>query len=240
MAIPKKNVSIVNQKQLNSERIDLVERIRKNESFLPKGILHEDLDRGFVSFVNDDLKLTIDGNVVPVLFISIQNWNEFTKTWQFSDKYKNVQMPFITIVRNTKVNLNDQMKYNIPYLFKKDLLKVPVWNGVRNGYDIYEIPQPIRVDVSYDVTIFSTRIKELNRFNKIILTKFSSNQAYTSINGHYIPIKLDGVSSDNQVDIMSKRFYKQTYKLIEEGLLLDENNFIIKPAIDRTIINYNI
>jgi len=28
--------------------------------------------------------------------------------------------------------------------------------------------------------------------------------------------------------------------LIEEGLLLDENNFIIKPAIDRTIINYNI
>jgi hypothetical protein len=90
------------------------------------------------------------------------------------------------------------------------------------------------------VTIFSTRIKELNRFNKIVLTKFSSNQVYTSINGHYIPIKLDGVSSDNQVDIMSKRFYKQTYKLIEEGLLLDENNFIIKPAIDRTIINYNI
>ena len=69
MAIPKKNVSVVAQKQLNSERIHLVERIRENESFLPKGILHEDLDRGFVSFVNDDLKLTIDGNVVPVLFI---------------------------------------------------------------------------------------------------------------------------------------------------------------------------
>ena len=139
MAIPKKTVNIVAQKQLNNERVHLVERIRQNESFLPKGILHEDLDRGFVDFVNNDITLNIDGKGVPVLFISLQNWNEFTKTWQFADKYKNVQMPFITIVRNTNVNLNDQMKYNIPYLYKKSVLKVPVWNGNRNGYDIYEI-----------------------------------------------------------------------------------------------------
>jgi hypothetical protein len=240
MAIPKKNVNVISQKELNSERVHLVNRIRENESFLPKGILHEDLDRGFVDFVNNDLKLNIDGNGVPVLFISLQNWNEFTKTWQFADKYKNVQMPFITIVRSTNINLNEQMKYNIPYLFKKDLLKVPVWNGNRNGYDIYEIPQPVRINISYDVTIFSTRIKELNRYNKVMLTRFSSNQAYTTINGHYIPIKLDGVSSDNQVDMMSKKFYKQTYKLVQEGLLLDENNFIIKPAVNRTILGFNV
>ena len=106
MAIPKKNVNVISQKELNSERVHLVNRIRENESFLPKGILHEDLDRGFVDFVNNDLKLNIDGNGVPVLFISLQNWNEFTKTWQFADKYKNVQMPFITIVRSTNINLH--------------------------------------------------------------------------------------------------------------------------------------
>jgi len=238
MAIPKKNLNIIAQKELNNERVHLVEHIRQNESFLPKGVLHEDLDRGFVDFVNKDLKLTIDGKEVPVLFISLQNWNEFTKTWQFADKYKNVQMPFITIVRNTNVKLNDQMKYNIPYLHKKSVVSIPVWNGNRNGYDIYEIPQPIRIDITYSVTIFVSRIRELNRFNKIVLTKFSSNQAYTNVNGHYIPIRMNGVSSDKQIDINTKKFYKQTYTLIEEGFLLDENNFVIKPVIDRTIINY--
>jgi hypothetical protein len=159
MSIPKKNINLVIDKQLNSERISLVERIRQNESFLPKGILHEDLDKGFINFVNNDLKLTLDGKEVPVIFLSIQNWNEFTKTWQFADKYKNIQMPFITIVRNTNINLNEKMKYNIPYLFKKDFLRVPVWNGNRNGYDIYEIPQPIHVDAQYEVRLFSTRLK---------------------------------------------------------------------------------
>jgi hypothetical protein len=42
------------------------------------------------------------------------------------------------------------------------------------------------------------------------------------------------------VDIMSKKFYKQNYKLVEEGLLLDENNFVIKPAVDRTILGFNV
>jgi hypothetical protein len=39
---------------------------------------------------------------------------------------------------------------------------------------------------------------------------------------------------------MSKKFYKQTYKLVEEGLLLDENNFVIKPAVNRTILGFNV
>ena len=239
MGLPKKNIQIKLQKELNSERVSLVERIRQNESFLPKGVLHEDLDRGFVEFTNKKLTLNIDGKEVPVLFLSIQNWNEFTKTWQFSDKYKNVQMPFITIVRNTDVVLSDNMKYNIPYLYKKSILKVPVWNGNRNGYDIYEIPQPIHVDVQYEVRLFSSRLRELNEFNKIVLTEFSSNQAYTDVNGHYVPITLDGIDDEHEIsDINKKRFYVQKYNFNLHGFLLDEEEFIIKPAVSRILTNY--
>jgi hypothetical protein len=239
MGLPKKNIQIKLQKELNSERVSLVERIRQNESFLPKGVLHEDLDRGFVEFTNKKLTLNIDGKEVPVLFLSIQNWNEFTKTWQFSDKYKNVQMPFITIVRNTDVVLSDNMKYNIPYLYKKSILKVPVWNGNRNGYDVYEIPQPIHVDVQYEVRLFSSRLRELNEFNKIVLTEFSSNQAYTDVNGHYVPITLDGIDDEHEIsDINKKRFYVQKYNFNLHGFLLDEEEFIIKPAVSRILTNY--
>jgi hypothetical protein len=239
MGLPKKNIRIKLQKQLNSERVSLVERLRQNESFLPKGVLHEDLDNGFVDFTKKKLSLNIDGKEVPVIFLSIQNWNEFTKTWQFADKYKNIQMPFITIVRNTDVVLSDKMKYNIPYLYKKPLIKVPVWNGTRNGYDIYEIPQPIHVDVQYEVRLFSTRLRELNEFNKIVLTEFSSAQAYTDVNGHYIPITLDGVDDEHEInDINKKRFYVQKYNFILHGFLLDEEEFIIKPAVTRILTNY--
>jgi hypothetical protein len=239
MGLPKKNIQVKLQKELNSERISLIERIRQNESFLPKGVLHEDLDRGFVDFTNKKLTLNLDGVEVPVLFLSIQNWNEFAKTWQFADKYKNVQMPFITIVRNTDVVLSDNMKYNIPYLYKKSILKVPVWNGNRNGYDIYEIPQPIHVDVSYEVRLFSTRLRELNEFNKIVLTEFSSNQAYTDVNGHYIPITLDSVDDEHEInDINKKRFYVQKYNFNLHGFLLDEEEFVIKPAVSRVLTNY--
>jgi hypothetical protein len=239
MGLPKKNIQVKLQKELNSERISLIERIRQNESFLPKGVLHEDLDRGFVDFTNKKLTLNLDGVEVPVLFLSIQNWNEFAKTWQFADKYKNVQMPFITIVRNTDVVLSDNMKYNIPYLYKKSILKVPVWNGNRNGYDIYEIPQPIHVDVSYEIRLFSTRLRELNEFNKIVLTEFSSNQAYTDVNGHYIPITLDSVDDEHEInDINKKRFYVQKYNFNLHGFLLDEEEFVIKPAVSRVLTNY--
>jgi len=239
MGLPKKNIQVKIQKQLNAERVSLVEKIRQNEAFLPKGVLHEDLDRGFVEFANKTLLLNIDGKEVPVLFLSIQNWNEFTKTWQFSDKYKNIQMPFITIVRNTDVVLSDNMKYNIPYLYKKPVLTVPVWNGNRNGYDIYEIPQPIHVDVKYDVRLFSTRLRELNEFNKIVLTEFSSNQAYTDVNGHYIPITLESVDDEHEInDINKKRFYVQKYNFNLHGFLLDEEEFNIKPAVTRTLLSY--
>jgi hypothetical protein len=148
-------------------------------------------------------------------------------------------MPFITIVRNTDVVLSDNMKYNIPYLYKKSVLKVPVWNGNRNGYDVYEIPQPIYVDVTYDVRLFSTRLRELNEFNKIVLTEFSSNQAYTDVNGHYIPITLEGVDDEHEIsDINKKRFYVQKYNFNLHGFLLDEEEFVIKPAVSRVLTNY--
>jgi hypothetical protein len=239
MGLPKKNIKLNIQKELTSERVSLIERIRQNESFLPKGILHEDLDRGFLNYAERQLLLNIDGKAVPVIFLSIQNWNEFTKTWQFADKYKNIQMPFITIVRNTDVILTDNLKYNIPYLSKKPLITIPVWNGNRNGYDVYEIPQPIYVDVDYEVRLFSTRLRELNEFNKIVLTEFSSLQAYTDVNGHYIPITFEGVDDEHEIsDINKKRFYVQKYNFKLHGLLLDEKEFNIKPAVNRIVTNF--
>ena len=36
--------------------------------------------------------VTIDGQKVPIIFLTIQRWTEFSKTWQFSDKFKNIEL----------------------------------------------------------------------------------------------------------------------------------------------------
>jgi hypothetical protein len=80
--------------------------------------LEEDMDQTLLDFIKSDktIGLTIDGEVVPVIFLTIQRWTEFSKTWQFSDKYKNIELPFITVVRKPDIQQgqNQAGLWNIP------------------------------------------------------------------------------------------------------------------------------
>ena len=217
--------------------IDLKDMIIDKDTYLPKGVLHIDLDRGFKEFVTNQLGISLDGKKVPVLMMGIQTWNEFTQTWKFSDEYKNVKIPFVNIVRNpdTKPGTNPSLIYNIPVGRHYTYAEVPTWDGNKRGVDIYQIPQPIPVDITYDVRIFAYRQQELNKFNLTVLKNFQSRQAYTVVNGHYIPIVLEDTSDESQItDLDSKRFYVQMYSFNLQGFILDPEEFIVTPAISRT------
>ena len=69
-----------------------------------------------INFVKDDVSLVLDGNKVPVIFVSIQRWSEFTKIWEYSDKYGNIQLPFISVVRkpHIQVGTNQNNNWNLP------------------------------------------------------------------------------------------------------------------------------
>ena len=198
MALPKqvkKYLPLTPEKQLLERREQLLEYIQKDGTYLPKGILHADLDRGMLDFVRDKLECVVDGKKVHNidLIITLQNWAQFSQTWNTEDLNGNVQLPFITTVRQPEVpyGSNPSLQYTIPN--RKEFLyaQVPTWDGTRKGMDIYKIPQPVPVDITYDIKIVCNRMRELNQFNKIVLQKFSSRQAYTFIKGHYIPIILN-------------------------------------------------
>lgn len=101
--------------------------------------------------------------------------------------------------------------------------------------DIYKIPQPIPVDITYDVKIVCNRMRELNEFNKIVMQKFSSRQAYTFIKGHYIPIVMNSVSDNSVTEVNKRKFYVQNYNFTMLGFLMDEEEFQISPAITRAL-----
>lgn len=235
----KKSLPLQNQRTLYARRQQLVEYINKDGTYLPKSVLHSDLDRGMLDFVKNDLRLVTAGKIVPMIdiIITTQNWSQFTETWNFVDQDFNVKPPFITVVRlpEVKYGTNPSLQYTIPNRKEFYYASVPTWNGNQEGMDIYKIPQPVPVDITYQVRIVCNRMRELNEFNKTVLQKFSSRQAYTFIKGQYVPIIMNSISDESIQDLDKRKYYVQNYEFTMLGYLIDENEFEVKPAISRVV-----
>ena len=235
----KKTIPLTFPKTLYPRREELLEKINKDGTYLPKSILHADLDGGMLNFVQNELQTIVDGQVIPMvdIIITSQNWSQFTETWNFQDLDSNVSPPFITVVRNPEVKFgtNPALLYNIPNRKQYFYAQVPTWDGNRNGMDIYKIPQPVPVDITYSVKIICNRMRELNAFNKNILEMFASRQAYTTIKGHYIPIIMNNITDESVMNIDKRKYYIQSYDFTMLGFLIDENEFEVTPAVSRVL-----
>ena len=243
MALPKKHVKkidLIPQKTGVARREEMLEYIKEQGTYLPKSLLHAELDRGMLDFVKEDLKTVVDGKVIPAIdiIITLQNWSLFTETWKFQDLDKNASPPFITTVRQPEVKpgTNPSVKYNIPDRKEFFYARVPTCDGTRKGLDIYKIPQPVPVDITYNVKIMCKRMRELNQFNKIVLQKFASRQAYRVINGHYVPIILNNISDESAMEMDKQKYYLQNYEFVMLGFLVDEEEFEVTPGITRSFL----
>lgn len=235
--VVKPTLPLVPKKELSARREQLLEYIKEDGTYLPKSVLHADLDKGMLNFVKDELKVVTAGKTVPLLDIIItsQNWAQYTETALFTDLDNNPSPPFITVVRNPEVKYgsNPALIYNIPNRKQFYYASVPTWNGNEQGMDIYTIPQPVPVDIKYSMKIICNRMRELNQLNKVVMQTFASRQAYTFIKGQYVPIILDNVSDESQMTIEARKYYIQTYDFTMMGYLIDEEEFEVKPAIQR-------
>jgi hypothetical protein len=241
MGLPKKikkYIPLTESKTLLPRRRELRDMIEADGTFLPKSLLHADLDRGFLDFTRDELKCVVEGKTIPMIdiLITTQNWAQFVETWDFQNIDKNTEPPFITVIRTPEVKYgnNPGIVYNIPNRKLYFYYKVPTWDGNRNGYDIYKIPQPIPVEITYTVAIICNRMREVNKFNETVMKKFASLQAYQTIKGHYIPIKLNSIADESVMDLEKRKYYIQKYEFTLLGFLLDEDEFEVSPAITRS------
>lgn len=242
MALPKgfrKNIKIIKEKVGPARRQEILDDIDRYGTFLPRGIMYEDMDKSFIDFVENDVELVVDGEKVPVIFLTLQRWSEFSKTWQHSDKYKNIKMPFITIVRkpNPQVGKNQGGLFNVPGRRTYTYVKVPTFEGGRKGVDTYKIPQPTSVDISYEVRLFTNKMRDLNNLNVEIQQKFNAIQYYIKVNGHPMPLLLENIGDESNVDdFENRRFYVQPFEIRLQGYILDESKFEVIPTINRALI----
>ena len=242
MAIPKKSVKpsipLNYPKTLLPRREQIKDMITKDGTYLPKSLLHADLDRGFLDFVKEKFNIVSEGKKIPVvdILITTQNWSQFVETWDFQNIDKNIEPPFITVIRNPEVKYgnNPAVMYNIPNRKMYYYMEVPTWDGNRKGADIYKIPQPVPADFKYTVAIICNRMRDLNTLNQRVLETFASKQAYQVINGHYIPIINDAFADESVMDLEKRKYYIQKYDFTMMGFLIDEEQFEVSPAISRT------
>jgi hypothetical protein len=240
MGIPKRktNISIYTEKVLTERRQELLDRITKSDTYLPDSVLHDDLDKGFLEYVTKNFQVISDGKKIPIIdkILTVQRWGEFTQTWTFTNDDGNIELPFVAIVRKPDVQpgTNPSVQRTIPDRHQFYYSSVPTWNGTSIGADIYKIPQPVPVDITYDVTIICNKFRDVNKFSKIVLQNFSSRQDYTTVKGHYIPLILDKIEDNTPMEtIDGRRFYVQNYTFTMLGFLIDSEEFEVKPAISR-------
>ena len=240
MGIPKRktSISVYTGKELTERRQELLDKITKSDTYLSDSILHDDLDGGFLDYVQKNFNVVADGKKIPVIkkILTVQRWGEFSNNWEFSDEDGNPMLPFVSIVRKPDVQpgTNPSVQRTIPDRHQFYYASVPTWNGTQMGADIYKIPQPVPVDITYEVYVACNKFRDLNKFSKVVLQNFSSRQDYTQVKGHYIPIIMDRVEDNTPLDTMDgRRFYMQKYTFTMLGFLIDSEEFEVKPAISR-------
>ena len=242
MALPKgfrSNIRLTSPNVGVQRRQDLLDNIADGGTFLPRGVHYQDMDETFIKFINKELNIEIDGEGVPVVFLTLQRYAEFTKTWKFTDEYKNIKIPFITIVRkpDPQVGTNQAGLYNIPGRPTFTYYKVPTNDGARVGVDLYKIPQPTSVDITYEVRMFTNKMSDLNLLNEKVQKKFQSKQAYIWPKGHPMPVTLEGIGDESNIDdFENRRFYVQPFEMLLAGYILDEEDFEVMPTINRAMV----
>ena len=254
MALPKKkkfdmeivDVPSVGTKYLEygMDRIEeLMLKTDENTNFLPRTIGFKDMDRAIFDDMKDGkFKLVIDGKTVPAFYLENERWGEFSKTWKFMDQDKNVPTPYITVRRSGKApGTRLGTKYRIPQPRHFRYLDVPILDDGQVITLRYKIPEPVNVDLLYEVRLFTKYRIDFNKYDEIYYRNFASRQHYIWIKGAPMPVHLESTDEANSIEnIDGDRFYVGIYNLRVLGFRQNEEEFQIVKTSRRPRIAYDL
>ncbi len=207
----------------------------ENHDYTPQPLFIDDLDIAADKFIKS-LNLSIsDENQnpipVPLIFLNQERWAEFKNNWKHlrDEGGKEITMPFMTMGRTSvKKGESPYKRTTIPVKRIFPFVRVPIiTEGKHLGYDIYKVPQPVHVDISYEVRFFSHFIQHVNKsYEKMLYKAFSDGQAYIKVNGYNIHITMGEPTEENTMDdIEADRRFQIIYPITLHGKLVDPADF---------------
>lgn len=225
-----KNVLNLRERTFGYERRkNLTKEVVQDATPLPMPLEYEDIDKEFIRWVDEDLKMNFDGvNLPTYTFLSNQRFSEYLQSWQNVDEKKNLVLNFKSITRenNPKSGTIVGDTKNIPGSPDFLMKRVPAVGKAGNRYFIeYRTKQPIPIDLIYTVSVFTNKYELLNKFNQLVNSKFQAIDCYIRPNGHFIPMKLDDISDESEYSIDNRRFYSQSYAITVMGYIMPKEGF---------------
>ena len=240
-----------NRKKLNfkqnhfgyKKREEWFDGINAHVGYLPESVSIKDIDQGFTDMVKKELSPVVElirggetiNDRMPAFFLTAERWAEISKTWEFTNEMKDISLPFITIVRNPDAQPGTGQGgfFNIPGRRNWTYMKVPNAQHGRSGVDLYKIPQPTAVDLTYEVKVFTNKLSDLNLSSELFRREYNAIQKYVTIKGHPMPTKNESVSDESILDLEERKMYIISYEILLQGYILNENDFEIVSSIDR-------
>ena len=227
----------------NVRRLELLSDILKNGTFVPKTVEYSDIDADFKRWA-EELRISYNGTLFPTMVMySNQRFTEYSQTWKYVDKNKNLILNFKTITRETNPQYGkiQQGLWNIPgnrfYKMKKQLVLDD--NGSESILCL-KVKQPMAIDLMYKLSIFTTNIDSINEFNMMINDAFKSRQAYIRPNGHYMPMTLEGITDKSSYQINDRQFYSQTAQIKVMAYILREGDFKVEEYPYKVGVNFGV
>ncbi len=244
MALPKKkfDIKVINPIKIGREYLkyglDRIEELMcntdKNTNYLPRTIEFEDTDLEiFKDFKDGNFKLIVDGEQVPAFYLENERWGEFSKTWKFMDEDKNVPTPYITMRRTGKEpGTRLGTKYRIPQPRSFSYVDVPILDDGQVINLRFKIPQPVNVDLLYEVRLFTKYRVDFNSYDEQVFRNFASRQAYIFVKGSPFPVHLESTDEANTIEnIDGDRFYVGVYNIRVLSYIQNEKEFeIVKTS----------
>lgn len=258
MALPIKkkfDIEVINPIKVGNEYmkygLDRIEELMintdKKTNYLPRTIQFEDTDTEiFNDFKDGKFQLIVDGKIVPTFYLENERWGEFSKTWKFMDEDKNVPTPYITVRRTgKKEGTRLGTKYRIPQPRNFRYLDVPILDDGQVINLRFKIPEPVNVDLLYEVRLFTKYRVDFNAYDEQVFRNFASRQAYIFVKGTPFPVHLESIEEANTIEnIDGDRFYVGVYNIKVLSYIQNEKEFEIvktsrKPKLRVNVSNKN-
>lgn len=206
----------------------------ENYNFLPQPLFPEDLDFGLKDYIEDWGLSLYDGSIgrqrkIPVIMMTQELWAERRMNWKnmTSEDGQEVTPPYMVLIRKNIVQGTEPIKRNIPLRKTFKYLKVPAFDGTTKGFDYYKIPQPVRIDLLYDLKFVSAYMEDVNAFYHQLHKSYIHGQGYMTINGYQIRSVLDGDPSEEKQneDLMNERLFRVSSPIRLHGKIIDPQEF---------------
>jgi len=203
-------------------------QLENQQTVYPRSISLEDIDNATLDWFQT-ADIVIDNKPVPVFYLTPEKWAEFKHSWKYSDGNHNIKFPYITIRRSLAPRLAERGRIRGK---KFTTYRLPVYDNGKVTHKIYNVPQPIRVELEYEVRCLTHYVSDINIINEAFLRHFASLNTYLDLQGHYMAMKIDSVADESDFDdIEDERIVHTMYSIVVQGYIIDENEFEEKLGV---------